>query len=68
MQSKKLADVKFNQRLIISNLPEGHSENLIFDLSNCFGKVTDVQLILDPETKRFKGSAYVDFESEFEAK
>lgn len=68
LQSKKLADIKFNQRLLISNFPSQHSEKVIKELCTCFGKVTAVELIIDAKTNRFSGSAYVDFESEQEAK
>ena len=66
LETKKISDVKFNQRLIITNFPQGQSEELIRDLCTCFGKVSKVELVL--EQGKFAGTANVDFESEFEAK
>ena len=67
METRRGAEYKFNQRLLISNFPPDHSDRLIFELCNCFGKVTAVELVKAINGK-FDGSAYVDFESEFEAK
>jgi RNA recognition motif-containing protein len=54
--------------LLINNFPKEHSENLIRELCDYFGKVTSVELIHDQNTKMFSGNAYVEFDSEFEAK
>merc|ERR1711920_674622 len=62
------AEVKYNQRLLISGFPLEHSEQLIFDLCSCFAKVSKVELLTDKETDKFNGYANVDFESEVEAK
>jgi len=67
MESRKGAEFKFNQRLLISGFPPDHSEKLIFELCNCFAKVVAVESVKDSHGK-FDGAAYVDFESEFEAK
>jgi splicing factor U2AF subunit len=68
LQSKKLAEIKFNQRLMISNFPDSNTKENITELCNCFGKVKGVELIMDKKTNRFGGSVHVDFESEQEAK
>ena len=66
LENKKLAEIKYNQRLLISNFPLEHSEKLIFDLCNCFAKVSKVELLNDKDTGAFNGQANVDFESEIE--
>lgn len=69
LQSKlqqKVSDIRYNQRLLISNFPKGHNEKLIRELCSYFGKVEAVELVNDQQG--FTGSAYIEFENEAEAK
>ena len=53
---------------MISNFPLHHDEKLIFQFCNTFGEVKNVEIILNKETEKFEGSAYIYFISESDAK
>ena len=63
-----MADIAYEKRLLVSNLPTEHNEEVILKYCQCFGEATKVELRVNEKTGKFEGSAYVDFESEFEAK
>jgi RNA recognition motif-containing protein len=53
---------------MISNFPLHHDEKLIFQFCNTFVEVKNVEIILNKETEKFEGSAYIYFISESDAK
>ena len=68
LESRKLAEIAYEKRLLVSNLPLEHNENVVLDFCKCFGEATRVEFIINTSTGKYEGSAFVDFESEFEAK
>ncbi|CAO2832043.1 unnamed protein product [Amaranthus hypochondriacus] len=46
-------------RLFVRNLPYGATEDELMELFSNFGNVSEVHLVIDKETKRSKGYAYV---------
>lgn len=67
MQSSQYAHVDFSKRLLISNFPKEHSEKVIRDFCECFGKVKNVELVYEKRVGGFNGTVNVDFETEFDA-
>mmetsp|Transcript_11014 Transcript_11014/g.18403 ORF Transcript_11014/g.18403 Transcript_11014/m.18403 type:complete len:188 (-) Transcript_11014:518-1081(-) len=67
MESKKYAEIKYNQRLQVSNVPTNYDEKLIKELCNCFGKVVAIEMLKDKESNQFNGNINVDFDSEVDA-
>ena len=67
MENNELVSVNYNKTLIVSGFPEQHNENLIFDVCDCYGKVEKVELEYEAGSKKFNGTAKVEFASEFEA-
>lgn len=68
LESKRLQEIAYEKRLLVSNLPLEHNEQVVLLFVKCFGDVVKVEFIMDEVTGKYEGSAYVDFESEFEAK
>lgn len=67
-ESKKLAEIAYEKRLMVSNLPIEHEESVVLDFCRCFGDAIKVEFIINEATGKYDGSAYIDFDSEFEAK
>lgn len=53
---------------MVSNLPIDQDEKMVFDFCKCFGDAIKVEFIINEMTGKYDGSAFIDFESEFEAK
>lgn len=51
-------------KLLVSNLPVEYDEQQVRDILSVVGKIKDLQFITDPNTGKYKGECYVQYERE----